>query len=601
MFIGARTVARQAFQSVTPINILKTAHMSSLPSVGAIEARGGAGGVIAISNATLLVSSIPLALVAILSWKMQLGVSSSLLTGAFRTFIQLSILAAILQPIFTASNIFLVVAYCFFMTTLAAQASCSRIKYQFKGQFLGVLGCLLTSVATVASFAFVGLIRPYPLYNPQYVIPIVGMLLGNSMNGISLTLNHLTSSIVEQQREINLYLSFGATAKEAISRILREAVRSGTTPLLNNLAVIGLVSIPGMMTGQILGGSSVIDAARYQCLIMYLITIATFCAILMETLLVLQIGFDKSHMLRPDRFTKELKKSKNVLKWLFGLMKRKSNESKSKKSSQNENTPLIQTSSAIEDPITNNVEVQPLLYLNESEGDTNMLEIRNLCKSTDGWDKKEKDTLVGHEENMDSRNLFEHFSFNVKSNGMSSVTGPSGSGKSQLLQCIASLTPIQEGEVLLNGKRWDIESRVEWRRKVRYVTQFKVDIPGKPIDFIKRITSFKSWIKDPSAPKLEDVVETTQTLISKWGLSVDCLDKDWTILSGGESQRVILAIAFASKPEVMMLDESTSALDQKSKAAVEASIKEYTQKFGWKVLLVSHDGEQFERMKDLIV
>jgi ABC-type glutathione transport system ATPase component len=321
----------------------------------------------------------------------------------------------------------------------------------------------------------------------------------------------------------------------------------------------------------------------------------------METLLVLQIGFDKSHMLRPDRFAKELKKSKNVLKWLFGLMKRKSNESKSKKSSQNENTPLIQTSSAIEDPITNNVEVQPLLYLNESEGDTNMLEIRNLCKSTDGWDKKEKDTLVGHEENMDSRNLFEHFSFNVKSNGMSSVTGPSGSGKSQLLQCIASLTPIQEGEVLLNGKRWDIESRVEWRRKVRYVTQFKVDIPGKPIDFINRITSFKSWIKDPSAPKLEDVVETTQTLISKWGLSVDCLDKDWSILSGGESQRVILAIAFASKPEVMMLDESTSALDQKSKEAVEASIKEYTQKFGWKVLLVSHDGEQFERMKDLIV
>ena len=211
MLIGSRAVIRQAFESLSPINNLKIANMSSLPSV-AMAPRGGGGGVIAISNATLLVSSIPLALVAILSWKMQLGVSSSLLTGAARTFIQLSILAAILQPIFTASNIFLVVAYCFFMTTLAAQASCSRIKYQFKGQFLGVLGCLLTSVATVASFAFVGLIRPHPLYNPQYVIPIVGMLLGNSMNGISLTLNHLTSSIVEQQREINLYLSFGATA-----------------------------------------------------------------------------------------------------------------------------------------------------------------------------------------------------------------------------------------------------------------------------------------------------------------------------------------------------------------------------------------------------
>lgn len=103
MLIGSRAVIRQAFESLSPTNNLKIANMSSLPSV--VAARGGGGGVIAISNATLLVSSIPLALVAILSWKMQLGVSSSLLTGAARTFIQLSILAAILQPIFTARHI----------------------------------------------------------------------------------------------------------------------------------------------------------------------------------------------------------------------------------------------------------------------------------------------------------------------------------------------------------------------------------------------------------------------------------------------------------------------------------------------------------------
>jgi putative ABC transport system permease protein len=72
-------------------------------------------------------------------------------------------------------------------------------------------------VSLVGTFAFGVIIRPIPLYNPQYVIPIVGMLLENCTNGISLTMNNLTVSIVEQQREIELYLSFGASYSEAIS------------------------------------------------------------------------------------------------------------------------------------------------------------------------------------------------------------------------------------------------------------------------------------------------------------------------------------------------------------------------------------------------
>ena len=75
------------------------------------------------------------------------------------------------------------------------------------------------------------------------------------------------------------------------------------------------------------------------------------------------------------------------------------------------------------------------------------------------------------------------------------------------------------------------------------------------------------------------------------------MEKEWSILSGGESQRIILAIAFASRPEVVLLDECTSALDVKNKLAVEASILHYTKEYEWKVLIVSHDDDQFDRLQ----
>lgn len=108
------------------------------------------------------------------------------------------------------------------------------------------------------------ILQPIPVWSPTYVIPIVGMLLGNCINGISLSLNSMLTSMVDSAREIELLLSFGASSYEAVSRLLNEAVRTGTMPQLNGMAIIGIISIPGMMTGQILGGSPVREAARYQ-------------------------------------------------------------------------------------------------------------------------------------------------------------------------------------------------------------------------------------------------------------------------------------------------------------------------------------------------
>ena len=121
-----------------------------------------------------------------------------------------------------------------------------RIKYTYKMHALVTFLVIFLSIIAVGSFAFLVAIRPEPRWNPQYVIPICGMILGNSISGVSLTVNDLTKQMMEDGRsEIELFLSFGASGWESMARLINEAVGSGATPRINSLNVIGLVSIPG--------------------------------------------------------------------------------------------------------------------------------------------------------------------------------------------------------------------------------------------------------------------------------------------------------------------------------------------------------------------
>jgi putative ABC transport system permease protein len=201
------------------------------------------------------------------------------------------------KPIFRVGedHWWVVVAYVLLMILVTAFESAGRARYYFKGMLGCVFLSLLVNVTATGLFAFGLIIKPQPVvWEPQYVIPIMGMILGTCINGISLSLNNLVTSLVENQSEIDLLLAFGANSAEASSRVVREAVRTGTMPMLNGMAVIGIVSIPGMMTGQILGGSPVMEAARYQMLIMYWIAISSFGCILTITFLVLRAAFDSS-------------------------------------------------------------------------------------------------------------------------------------------------------------------------------------------------------------------------------------------------------------------------------------------------------------------
>lgn len=199
---------------------------------------------IQLSSFQVAIMALPLLGLAGVSWYLGLGLESPILVGTVRSFVQLSILGAfILDPIFRwgVERWFVVVGYVFAMIILSASEATKRSKYYFEGMFWYVLGILLLNVAWISLLAFVFVLKPSPVWDPQYVIPICGMILGNCINGISVGLNAMLTSMVESSREVELLLGFGANSYEACFRLLKESAGQGSLPQLNGMAIIGKI------------------------------------------------------------------------------------------------------------------------------------------------------------------------------------------------------------------------------------------------------------------------------------------------------------------------------------------------------------------------
>lgn len=197
------------------------------------------------------------------------------------------------------------------------------------------------------------------------------------------------------------------------------------------------------------------------------------------------------------------------------------------------------------------------------------------------------------------RVLFENLSFKLYSGDMALIVGPSGVGKSTLLRIIAGLVEADGERIKVYGRMQNkVASMTAWRRHVRYVPQTKVDIPGTPNDFIRKIGLFDSWKCDKTTLSFSSMESATRELLAAWGMNNNLLCSEWKNLSGGESQRMLIAITLASltKHNILLFDESTSALDLKSKVKVEKSIKEFCTKSDCVAIWVSHDPDQKRRL-----
>lgn len=236
-------------------------------------------------------------IVLILSWRLRLQITKTLLVAAIRTVVQLSFIGLILAWIFAREQWYEVLLILTIMTLIAGSAAKNRVKRHYKGLLIDTLISVSASGILVTAIAIVAILNVQPWYTPQFVIPILGLILGNSLTAISLTSNQLIESFHAQQGRIEMMLSLSARPFEAVHEPIRTAIINGMTPTLNSMLVVGIVSLPGMMTGQILAGADPTQAVRYQIITMFLICVSSTLGCTISALLIYRRFFNKDKQL----------------------------------------------------------------------------------------------------------------------------------------------------------------------------------------------------------------------------------------------------------------------------------------------------------------
>ncbi len=227
--------------------------MTEIPSWGAV----------AVSGLLVLVA------VGIASWQ-RLGISREILVAAVRALVQLVAVGAVLAWLFSEAGLLGALAWIMVMALIAASESRRRGKGIPHAYRIALLGITIGTTATLGVLVVGGVIST----EPQVIIPIGGMVVSGSMQAASLTLASLRRSVAENRAGIEAALSLGLSARQAFERETRTAVRTALVPTVDQTRVVGLISLPGTMTGLIIAGVDPLQAIRYQLIVMYMLLAA---------------------------------------------------------------------------------------------------------------------------------------------------------------------------------------------------------------------------------------------------------------------------------------------------------------------------------------
>jgi putative ABC transport system permease protein len=220
------------------------------------------------------VAAMLLAVNALISMKLRLGLAKQIVWSSVRMTIQLALLGLVLKQIFELSAVAPVLMLAGVMTVIAGLSAVRRIDHRYPSIYATAIFSVWVSTWVVTSVTILLIVRPQPWHSPHVVIPLLGMVLGNSLTGISLGLDRFLSELRNRRGEIETLLTLGATRWESCRDIFAGATRTAMIPILNTMSVAGIVSIPGMMTGQLLAGAPPIQAVQYQIMIMFVIAAA---------------------------------------------------------------------------------------------------------------------------------------------------------------------------------------------------------------------------------------------------------------------------------------------------------------------------------------
>ncbi len=232
----------------------------------------------------------------VISITLRLDLERRLILAAVRTVVQLMLIGLVLGWIFSPPHHwYLVVGMILAMTSVAGLSAVGRSERRYPGMQFDCLVSMALSAWTIGAVALAGIVAVRPWYQPQYAIPLVGMILGNTLTGISLGMDRLTETLTGGRDDVETLLALGADRWEAAHAAIKNAVRTGMIPIINAMMVVGIVALPGMMTGQLLSGVEPAQAVKYQIVIMFLIASGTALGTVSVVLLGYRRLFNARH------------------------------------------------------------------------------------------------------------------------------------------------------------------------------------------------------------------------------------------------------------------------------------------------------------------
>ena len=237
------------------------------------------GGVVDIGYVELFSASALMLVAGLVSWKLELGQTRRIVVSSVRCFMQLLAAGFLLTYLFEFQTWWLVALVLAAMVIAATQIAVSRVKSRIPGLVPSVFVSLFVSSLVVGFIVVEGVVHADPWFNARQVVPIVGMIMGNAMAAVAVAIDRLFSDLDARASEMFSLTALGATPREAAAPSLKAAIGADMTPVLANMSAAGIVTFPGMMTGQLLAGADPLSAAKYQIVVMLMLSAANTVAI----------------------------------------------------------------------------------------------------------------------------------------------------------------------------------------------------------------------------------------------------------------------------------------------------------------------------------
>lgn len=225
----------------------------------------------AIDITSLLTASSLVMVALFFSYWQRLKLEKDLLFSVFRAIVQLVAVGFVLEYVFGLENPLFTSLLLLFMTFNAAYNAAKRGKAVKNAFFISFLSISVGTIVTLAVLVFSGAIQ----YQPYQIIPVGGMIISNAMVALGLCYKNMLTAFKSKREEVETKLALGADLLPASAEIIREAIKTGMLPTIDSAKTLGIVALPGMMTGLILAGTPPLEAIKYQIMVTFMMLSTT--------------------------------------------------------------------------------------------------------------------------------------------------------------------------------------------------------------------------------------------------------------------------------------------------------------------------------------